>query len=141
MDLWAIADYDLHKSLEEFEELTPGMFYALCKRKTIRFKYERLAHAITASAIYNVNRANSDSPLVQPLDFVREVNPEEEQTREIKQLIKQAVGQAPEGTTYEKFQEIRSRTIASLTTQGRSDAEELFNECWPSLNPKETQHE
>jgi hypothetical protein len=115
--------------------MTPAQFNALCKRKNIRFKYERLAHAITASAIYNVNRANSDSPLISPIDFVREVDPQEEQTKQIKQLISQAIGQAPQGTTAEKFQEIRTRCIASLESQGRKDAESLFNEVWPSLKP------
>lgn len=28
--MWAIARYDLGLSFEEFEELTPGMFQALC---------------------------------------------------------------------------------------------------------------
>jgi hypothetical protein len=137
VDLWSIARYDLGLSLEEFEDIDPGMFYALCKRKSIRFKYERLAHAITASAVYNANRQSSDSPIISPMDFIREVDPVEEQTKEIKKLIKEVVGSLPAGSPAEKYQEIRSRTIASLESQGRTDAETLFNECWPSLAPKE----
>jgi hypothetical protein len=126
----------LQLSLEEFEDLTPPAFQALCRRRNIRFKHERFAHAIVASAVYNVNRAASDAPLIQPIDFVRDVDPEVEHTKEIKQTIKQVVGSAPQGTTFEKYQEIRSRTISSLEAQGRKDATQLFDECWPSLKPQ-----
>jgi hypothetical protein len=138
LDLWAIARYDLSLSLGEFEELTPASFQALCKRRNIRFKYERFTAAIVASAIYNVNRPSADAPLVQPFDFIREADPELEQTNNIKQMIKQAVGNLPEGTSTEQYQEVRVRTIASLESQGRKDATQLFDECWPSLKPKET---
>jgi hypothetical protein len=135
LELWAIARYDLHLTDDEFYDLTPGMFYALCKRRNIHFKYNRLAHALTASAIYNVNRASSDAPLVQPFDFIREYDPKQEQTNEIKKVIKEVVGSLPAGTPLTKYVEIRSKTIQSLQQQGRKDAEQLFNECWPHLKP------
>lgn len=138
MELWAIARYDLQLSLEEFEDLTPAAFQALCRRRNIRFKHERFAHALTASAVYNVNRASADSPMVTPFDFVCEKDPSAEQTKEIRQLIKQVIGSLPPGTPRDKYLEIRTRTIASLETQGRKDATQLFDECWPSLTPKET---
>lgn len=119
--------------MAEFEALTPGMFHALCKRRNIHFKYNRLAHAMTASAIYNVNRASSESPVVQPFDFIREPDPELERRNDIKRVIKEAVGRAII-TSPDKFQELRSRTIASLTAQGRKDAEQLFNECFAQPN-------
>jgi hypothetical protein len=120
-------------TLEEFEDLTPAGFRALCKRRNIRFKMDRYAAAISASAIYNVNRANTDTPLIEPMDFVREPDPYRENTLEIKRLIKQVIGQLPAGTAAEKLQVVRTRTIASLLSQGRQDAEALFNECWPNL--------
>lgn len=113
--------------------MTPAGFRALCKRRNIKFKMDRYAAAIPASAIYNVSRASTDAPLIEPMDFVREPDPYRENTLEIKRLMKQVIGQLPAGTTAEKLQEIRTRTIASLSSQGRTDAEQLFDECWPSL--------
>ncbi len=77
MELWSIARYDLGLGWEEFELLTPAMFQALCKRRNIRIRYERYAHAMTASAVYNVNRANRDDRLLMPMDFVRVETPED----------------------------------------------------------------
>jgi hypothetical protein len=67
------------------------------------------------------------------MDFVREPDLYRENTLEIKRLIKQVIGQLPAGTAAEKLQAVRTRTIASLLSQGRQDAEALFNECWPNL--------
>ncbi|MGA9135549.1 MAG: hypothetical protein WB384_26360, partial [Candidatus Sulfotelmatobacter sp.] len=61
-----MARYDLGLSVEEFEELTPGMFQALCKRRNIRIKYERYANAQTAAAVYNTARTKADDPMVHP---------------------------------------------------------------------------
>jgi hypothetical protein len=133
VDLWAIARYDLGLAIEEFEDLTPLTFQALCKRRNLKFKMDRYANALTAAAIYNVNRASTDAPLIEPMDFVREPDPYRENTLEIKRLIKQVICQLPACTTTEKLQKIRTRTIASLSSQGRTDAEQLFDECWPSL--------
>lgn len=133
MDLWAIARYDLGLSLAEFEDLTPAMFQALCKRRNLRFKMDRYANGLTAAAIYNVNRGSSDTPIIEPMDFVREPDPFREQTNAIRKTIKQVVGQLPVGTKPEQIAEIRTRVISSLLRQGRKDAEQLFDECWPSL--------
>jgi hypothetical protein len=131
--LWAIARYDLSLSWQEFEDLTPAMFQALCIRRNIRIKYDRFANAQTAAAVYNVNRGSEDAPIVTAFDFVRDVNPEREQEKRIKHLIRTVIGQLPTGTPREKMLDIRTRTIASLLRQGREDAEELFDSCWPSL--------
>jgi hypothetical protein len=134
--LWAIATYDLHLTLEEFEDLTPSGFRALRMRQKQEFTNARYLAAITAAAVYNVNRSSADSPIIDPIDFIREVDPLEANTNDIKKAIKQAIGSIPPGTTREKVMEIRSNTIASLTEQGRDDAEELFDSQWPSLAPK-----
>ena len=120
-------------SLEEFEELTPTGFRALCLRRNIRFKMDRYAASIPAAALYNVNRASADTPLIEPIDFVREPDPYREQTLEIKRTIKQVISQLPPDTDPALLQKIRTGTIESLKNQGREDAEALFNECWPSL--------
>jgi hypothetical protein len=123
----------LSLSWEEFEELTPAMFQALCIRRNVRIRYERFANALTAASIYNVHRGSEDTPIVSAFDFVRDADPEREQTQEIKRLIKQVVGSIPPGSPRSKYLEVRERTIASLKSQGRADAEKLWNDCWPSL--------
>lgn len=137
MELWAIARYDLGLSWEEFEELTPAMFRALCKRRSIRFKHERYAHALTASLIYNVNR-EKDAPALGPFDFVRDEASQrkKDELDKAKRFIRKAIGNLPPATTYEKLQEIRLKVIADVTAYGRDDAEQLFDACWPSLKPK-----
>ncbi len=140
MDLWAVARYDLRLSLEEFEDLTPLTFQALCKRRNLKFKMDRYAAAIPASAIYNVNRASTDAPLIEPMDFVREPDPYREQSSEIKKAIRHSLrqllampckGQRP--VSLEQLQDVRTRFINNLKAQGRDDAEALFDECMPSL--------
>jgi hypothetical protein len=112
------------------------MFTALCKRRNVRLKHDRFANALTASAVYNVNRTTADSPVLTAFDFVRETaNEAEEQTKAIKGTIRQIVGNMPSNLPREKFQAIRARTIESLTAQGRTDAESLFDEVWPGLKP------
>ena len=93
---------------------------------------------MVAAAVYNCNRASADSPMLTAFDFVREVKDAESKAERqaIKRTITQAIGSMPSTTTKEQLQEVRSKCIASLTAQGRTDAEELFNECWPSLVPK-----
>jgi len=114
------------------------MFQALCKRRNIRFKHERYVAGMTASAVYNVNRASADAPLFTAFDFVRseEDSKRKEETDNIKALIKKVIGQLPSDTPRERLLDIRSKTIASLKTQGRADAEQLFNDCWPTLAEK-----
>jgi hypothetical protein len=130
--LWAVARYDLGLSYEEFGEITPGMFHALCERKRIRYKYERLAHAITASAVYNVNR-KQDSPVIQPMDFIVEKTREQEELEEIKKVIKTAITAAPAGTSREVLLKMKANVIKSLNARGRTDSEKVFDSCWPSL--------
>lgn len=119
-------------SWEDFEDCTPLMFHALCQRKRIRYKYERLAHAITASAVYNVHRTQ-DSPIIAPIDFVTEQTPEQAELAEIKKVIKTAIFAAPSGTSREMLLKTKKNVIASLNARGRTDSEKIFDECWPSL--------
>ena len=133
MDLWAVATYDLRLSLEQFEEITPTQFNALCKRRNARLRHDRFASAITASAVYNVNRSSADAPLVEPIDFICPKPEADEQTQQIKKLFKEVIAALPQSTPAAKYKEIRDRSIADLEAQGRMDARELFNECWPTL--------
>ena len=108
------------------------MFHALCERKRIRYKYERLAHAITASAVYNVNRTK-DAAVIQPMDFVTERTREQEELEAIKKIIKTAIAAAPSGTSRETLLKMKANVIRSLNARGRTDSKEVFEECWPSL--------
>jgi hypothetical protein len=137
MDLWSIATYDLRLSSAEFEELTPGMFVALCKRRNIHIRYQQYANAITAAAVYNTNRSKAEDPIVEALDFVRD-----EKSRAKKERLDKAknhcrkVMMVPSGTPREKILEIRLRAIKDLEASDYSDAEQIFDSCWPSLKPK-----
>ena len=133
-----MARYDLGLSWEELAELTPNMFRALCERRNVRLKHDRYANAITAAAVYNVHRVGEATPMVEPFDFVRDAKSCELRAKrqEAKAKIMQAVGIMPTNTTREKFMEIRERVVAGLTAEGRTDAAELWAECWPSLVPE-----
>ena len=111
------------------------MFNALCKRKRIRYKYERLAHALTASAVYNCNRASKDSPIIQPFDFVRETDVATEETMAIKAIIRKAIAEAAVDTPRATLLKIREKVIKSVNQRGRTDGEKLFNDVWPTLKP------
>jgi hypothetical protein len=126
-------------SWDEFEELTPGMFQALCKRRNIKIRYERFAHAMTAAAVYNVNRSKPEDPMLTAFDFVRDEESarKKEELSSLKKFIQGAIGRVPFGTSREKLLEIRLKVIEQLNQQGRNDAEELFNTVWPSLEPKD----
>lgn len=115
------------------------MFNALCKRRNIRFKYECFAHAQTTAAIYNVNRSSEDAPMLTAFDFVRtsKVSKEKAERQSIRHNIQRYIGSLPASTTAEKFQEIRSKSIQELTKQGQTDAEEIWNEAFPSMKPQE----
>lgn len=123
---------------EEFEEATPGMFRALCKRRNIRLKYERYANAETAAAVYNMARTSEEQPVLSAFDFVRE--PEEaaehDRIREVRKVIMQAFSGLP-AMDRTKVLELRATMIAKLKAKGQDDAEQIFDDCWPSLKPKE----
>ncbi len=113
------------------------MFNALCKRKRIRYKYERLAHALTASAVYNCNRASNDSPIIQPFDFVRETDAAQEEVMAIKAVIRKAIAQVPADTPRATLLKTRARVINSINMRGRTDGEKIFDNVWPNLRPTE----
>lgn len=137
--MWAVARYDLQLSWEELSDLTPSMFRSLCERRNIRFKHQRFTAGMTAAAVYNVNRTSPDAPMLSAFDFVRdeESSRKKAERDQILSTIKKVVGSMPGDTPREKLLEVRRRTIASLKSQGRQDAEELFDSCWPTLKPKE----
>ncbi len=138
-----MARFDLGITLDEFWDLTPGMFQALCKRRNIAIRYDRYASALTASAVYNVHRGSADDPVVVAYDFIR---PEAEaialqKVRDTQRYVKQVIGQLPMSTPRAKYLEIRDKTIADLRVSGHSNAEELFDQVWPHLKPTEAERQ
>jgi hypothetical protein len=123
---------------DELEELTPRMLYALCKQRNIGFKYEKYAHALTASAVYNVNRTSDDVPVVSAMDFVRDPKEqaERDRVRAVRRTIMQGIGTLP-ALSRTKILELRAKLIEKLKSHGNADAEAIFDDCWPSLKPKE----
>jgi hypothetical protein len=137
--LWAWARYDFRLTWTEFEELTPGEFHELAKRRNVAIRYDRYANALTASAVYNVNRGSSDDAVVTAFDFVR---PEEdairlEKIREGKRYIKKVIGGLPMTTPRAKFLDVRLKAITDLKASGYQDPEALFDSVWPHLKPTE----
>lgn len=115
------------------------MFNTLCARRNLKFKCDRYTAGMVASAVYNTNRSSADIPMMTAFDFIRDERSSAElaEKQRITSVIKQVIGQLPSNTSPEKIQTIRAKTIASLKAQGRTDAEQLFNDSWPSLKPKE----
>jgi hypothetical protein len=115
------------------------MLRALCKRRAIRIKYERFANAQVAAAIWNVHRTSEDQPTVTAFDWVRdaEESSKREQLLNYKRIINDAVRQTPVTAPRSKFLEVRRTVIAKLTEQGCENAEQMFDEKWPSLKPQE----
>ena len=135
--MWAWARYDFGLSDEEFGDLTPGEFNALCTRRNIRIRYERYANAITAAAVYNVNRRSSDDAIVSAFDFVRDEQESEKQERllKAKKFVRQALA-LPLGTPREKFLEVRIKVVADLKASGYDNATQIVDDCFPSLRGK-----
>lgn len=115
------------------------MLGALCKRRNIRLKYERFANAEVAAAVYNVNRGSAEVPMITAWDFVRDAKSSKahSETLLLKKQIKEAVGMLPSDTSHAKLMNVRKNIIAGLEKLGRTDAVELWAECWPTLVPKE----
>jgi hypothetical protein len=120
---------------EEFEDLTPSQFNALTKRRNVRFKHERFANALTAAAVYNVNRTSAETPTISAWDFIRTVDPAQEQRDGIKKMILKVVGDLPCDTPRAKLLELRAKVVNSLTAQGCKNGAGIWAECWPALVP------
>jgi hypothetical protein len=135
-----MARFDLQISMDEFWDLTPTMFQALCRRRNIGIRYERYANALTAAAVYNVNRGSSDDPVVAAFDFIRSEEDaiKLEKVREGKRYINKVIGQLPMMTTTRaKYIDVRRKVIIDLQASGHADAEDLFDSVWPHLKPTE----
>jgi len=107
----------------------------------VRIRYDRYANAITASAVYNVNRHSSDDPMISAFDFVRdeESAKRKEKLREAKKYIQKVIGNMPMTTPIERLHEVRTKAISDLKASGYTNAEELFNQMWPHLKPEESE--
>jgi hypothetical protein len=123
---------------EQFWELTPTLFRELSKRRNIRIKYERFAAAQVAAAIYNVNRTRKEDMTLTAMDFVRTEEQSEKRERllKAKRYVIKALGRQSLGTPLEKILDVRSKVIKDLVADGY-DGEQIVNEMFPSLMPKE----
>jgi hypothetical protein len=132
-----MAVYDLGISMESFWDLTPAMFQALCKRRNIRIKYERYAHALTASSVYNANRHSKDAPIITAMDFIRSEESAKrlEKMRAARRDIRKVIMNQRRGMTRPEYLDVRKRVISDLSSRGYDNAEALFNEVWPNLKP------
>lgn len=121
------------------------MFIELSKRRNVRIKHLRYANSITAAAMYNTHRGDSDTPVIHAFDFVREEKDANRLAKlgEAKRFVRQSIGQLPMDTPRAKYLSIRLKTIADLAKNGYLNADEIFDEVWPSLKPtaEELAHE
>lgn len=126
-------------SLEEFGECTPRMFQALCSRRIIQIKYQRHAAAIAAAAVYNVNRCDDSIPVVNASDWImdREQAERKENQRAIRKYIRESIMGFKFGTPRSKFLEARRKAINYMKAQDVKNAEQMFDELWPTLKPQE----
>lgn len=133
--MWAWARFDFGLTLDEFADLTPGGFQALARRRAAGIKHLRYANALTASAVYNVNRSKADDPLIRPFDFVMDDEQAErrEQKRRFTAYVHKALGHLPSGTTMEKTLSVRLKVIEDLRASGCADPEAFVNGIYPSL--------
>jgi hypothetical protein len=137
-----MARYEFGMSLEEFGECTPRMFKALCHRRIIRIKYERYAHAQTASMVYNTSdRRADDAPLVHPMDWVRdgEQVKQHEERKKIREFIYKVMVGVPPGTTIGKLRQVKKKALADIVNAKLmtwNEAERLFDSVWPTLKEK-----
>ena len=113
------------------------MFQALCKRRNVRIRYERYANSITAAAVLNVNRSSQDDPVVSAYDFVRddESSQRKERLSQAKKFVSKIILDLPTTSPRAKYLEKRASAIHDLIQAGYSNAEEIFNGCWPNLKP------
>jgi len=134
-----MARYDFGLSEKDFWEITPKMFLALGKRRVIGQRYERYAHALTASAVYNTSRTKQDDPMVEPFDFVMTDEQSDAKARKARftVFVKKAIGSMPMSTSMEKLLEVRSKVIKDLGVAGCEEPEKFFDSIWPHLKPKE----
>lgn len=135
-----MARYDLGiSSWDELADLTPSMFRALCLRRNVRLKHERLAAAEVAAAVYNVNRNSKEDRLLTGWDFVRDGEQAEKYAAwmDAKQYVRKVLANVPYDAPRSLLMKIRGEAISELTRRGRTDAAELWAEAWPSVVPQE----
>jgi hypothetical protein len=111
----------------------------LAKRRNVAIRYDRYSNALTAAAVYNVNRGSVEDATVTAFDFVR---PEDEalkleKVREGHRHIKKVIGGLPMMTPRPRLLEVRRKAIEDLKTSGYADPEAMFNSVWPHLKPTE----
>ena len=114
------------------------MFLALCKRRNVHIRYQRFANAMTASAVYNVNRSSAEDPVIRPFDFVMDEEQSERRERQmyVRRVVRDSVRSVNMGASREKYLQVRKTVIEKLNAAGYPEAEQVFDEMWPHLKPK-----
>lgn len=78
----SIVEFGLTK--EQFLDLSPAEFFALCKAKKSEDRKADLRAGLVAATILNLFRGKNDAPF-QPLDFFSQHQDEEYESREERQ--------------------------------------------------------
>lgn len=67
--MWAVAQYDLHLTAEEFYALVPRQFHLLTEARRKHLAHQEMIQAYTTAAIINYSLAAPDEP-AQPTQFM-----------------------------------------------------------------------
>lgn len=117
------------------------MFSALCRRRNVRIRYERYAHALTASAVYNTSAGKH---VANPMDWIREgaAAKRYDERMKIKEFISGVISRMPPQTTFEQLLEVKRKALIDIVNTGvvdHEEAERMFDAIWPTLKAKEEQ--
>jgi len=127
--MWVFARYWFRLTLEEFGNLTLPEFWELWEMRAAEFKRSAFLQGITASAVYNVHRADPKQPVLTPFDFYNSRSAEEMQRDEIVLMLKQTT--APLRVDHpEHIPEAREKCLRDLESRGLTDAEGIVAEVF-----------
>jgi len=117
--------------MEEFGLLTPGMYFALMKRRNVEFKHQCFQSGTMAAMIANMSQRVS-SKVWTPWDFVPDEKRNEEREK-LKRLIMTMFSFNADKAIQNpmKDEDLIKKTIAKLEAQGYRDAAEIFDELFP----------
>jgi len=116
----------------EFDRLTLPKFEALCERLFQQHRRQCYYAGIGAATDVNIN-STSKTP-ISPMAFVPgSVDRDKQRKERVKQNIRAIFTMRRPGSSAET-EELRQGTIARLKKAGHADAEELFNQVFPSLS-------
>ena len=126
-----MARYDFGMTTQEFGRTTPGMFAALIKRQSVRFRRECYLAGITAAMIANVNRQDEHAKVWNPFDFVPDRDRDVKRNKLREQIMSIIRPLMEFNSAPEALDKARAGIVSNLIKAGHEDVEEVFDEMFP----------